>query len=93
MHAKWQPFTLTTPVPPGRTLRESIEILQLSPEMLAQRTETTVSSVEAVLAGTTAITPEFAEALTGIIDVPADFWLRYDAKYHQALAAAQKRRE
>ncbi|WP_125580589.1 hypothetical protein [Levilactobacillus cerevisiae] len=25
--------------------------------------------------------------------VPADFWLRYDAKYHQALTAAQKREE
>jgi len=69
------------PVAPGGTLSESIDYLKISPADLAQITHTTVSYVEGVLDGTAVITTDFAEGLTKIIKVPAEFWLRYDADY------------
>lgn len=75
------------PVAPGITLAESLAALQISPVELAQRTQTTLGYVNGVLAGKLAVTVAFAEALTKIIDVPADFWLRYDADYWRLKSA------
>ena len=80
------PFKSQIPVAPGETLVEAIDYLKISPASLAQRTHTTLVYVQGVLAGTVAVTPAFAEELTKIIDVPADFWLRYDADYWQLKA-------
>jgi len=79
------------PVAPGGTLSEAIDYLKISPADLAQITHTTASYVEGVLDGTAAITTDFAEGLTKIMKVPADFWLRYDADYWRLKALEEKR--
>lgn len=75
------------PVAPGITLSESLAVLQISPAELAQQTQTTLGYVNGVLSGKLAITVAFAESLTKVIDVPADFWLRYDADYWRLKSA------
>lgn len=79
------------PVAPGGTLCEAIDYLKISPAELAQITHTTVSYVEGVLDGTAAVTNNFAEGLTKIMKVPADFWLRYDAEYWRLKALEEQR--
>lgn len=79
------------PVAPGGTLSEAIDYLKISPADLAQITRTTASYVEGVLDGTAAITTDFAEGLTKIMKVPADFWLRYDTDYWRLKALEEKR--
>lgn len=78
-------YKVPVPIAPGETLQESIDLLQISPADLAEKTAVSVAYVQQVLAGQARITPEFASALTRVIDVPAAFWLRYDQNYHQAL--------
>ncbi|WP_204122195.1 MULTISPECIES: HigA family addiction module antitoxin [Levilactobacillus] len=79
-------YRFPVPIAPGETLQESIDLLQITPADLAEKTGVSVAYVRQVLAGHTRITPEFASALTQVFDVPAAFWLRYDQNYHQALA-------
>ncbi|WP_125763274.1 helix-turn-helix transcriptional regulator [Levilactobacillus mulengensis] len=79
-------YKVPVPIAPGETLQESIDLLQITPAVLAEKTSVPVAYVQRVLAGKVRITPEFANALTSVIGVPAAFWLRYDWNYHQALA-------
>jgi len=79
-------YKVPVPIAPGETLQESIDLLQITPAVLAEKTAVSVDYVQRVLAGQARITPEFATALTRVVGVPATFWLRYDQNYHQALA-------
>jgi len=79
-------YKVPVPIAPGGILQEAIDLLQISPATLAEKTAVSVDYVQRVLAGTAQITDEFATALTQVIDVPAAFWLRYDQNYRRALA-------
>ncbi|WP_125763276.1 helix-turn-helix transcriptional regulator [Levilactobacillus mulengensis] len=80
----------TEPVAPGDSLQGAIDLLGISPEQLAQRTDTSFSYVTAVLAGTTRLTPAFAQRLSPITRVSAAFWLRYDDIYQRKLALKER---
>jgi plasmid maintenance system antidote protein VapI len=80
----------TEPVAPGCSLQEAIDLLGISPAQLAQRTDTSVSYVTVVLAGTTRLTPAFAQKLAPITRVSAAFWLRYDDIYQRKLALKER---
>jgi len=80
----------TEPVAPAGSLQEVMDLLGIFPEQLVQQTNTSFSSVTAVLAGSTRLTPEFAPQLSPITRVPAAFWLRYDEIYQQKLALKER---
>jgi len=80
----------TEPVAPGGSLQEAIDLLGISPAQLAQQTDTSVSYVAAVLAGTTRLTPAFAQELSPITRVSVAFWLRYDDIYQRKLALKER---
>jgi len=74
---------------PGDTLHETLETIGMSQSELAQRTGYSEIMVEGIIRGKEIITPEFAAQLEKVLDVPAEFWLRYDKRYQEWLAQPQ----
>ena len=60
-------------VPPGETLRETIESLGMTQAELAQRTGRPKKAINEIIQGKTAITAETAIQLERALGVPASF--------------------
>jgi HTH-type transcriptional regulator/antitoxin HigA len=76
--------------PPGETLLESIEALGLSQAELAERLGRPKKTVNEIIQGKTAITPETALQLEAVLGVPADFWISREARYSEYLARCEE---
>ncbi|MFZ2617463.1 MAG: DUF4351 domain-containing protein [Anaerolineae bacterium] len=73
--------------PPGETLKEKLEELGLSPPGFAVRLGWTLKHLRAVLRGAAEITPTMAGQLETELASPAHFWLAYQKRYNNYLAA------
>lgn len=73
-------------IAPGETLSEVIENLELTQAELARRTGRPTKTINGIIKGNTAITPETALQFEKVLGVPAKFWLNMDSNYHHALA-------
>lgn len=71
---------------PGVTLRETLEALGMTQEELAGRTARPVKTINEIIKGKAAITPETALQLEKVFDVPARFWTGLEANYREILA-------
>lgn len=72
--------------PPGDTLLETIEALGISQAELAERTGRPRKTINEIIKGITAITPETALQLEYVTGVPATFWNNRDRIYRESLA-------
>ena len=72
--------------PPGDTLRELIEYLNLSQNNLALRMGRPIKTINEILQGKTEITPETAHQLELVLNVPAYFWINREAQYKEYCA-------
>lgn len=72
--------------PPGDTLLETIESLDISQADLAVRMGLPIKTINEVIKGKTAITPEMAIKLERISKVSVAFWLNREAHYQKELA-------
>ena len=77
--------------PPGETLLELIEELGMSQTELAQRMERPKKTINEIIKGKTAITPETALQLEKVLGPPADFWNNRERIYRQHLAGCGKK--
>ena len=83
MYLKFEPdYT----VPPGETLLETIECLGMSQAELARRTGRPVKTINEIIKGKTAITPDTALQLERVLSVPASFWNNLERNYRESLA-------
>lgn len=71
---------------PGETLRELLEQRGISQADLAERTGRPRKTINEILQGKTAITPETALQLELVLGVPARFWTAREARYREFLA-------
>jgi plasmid maintenance system antidote protein VapI len=69
--------------PPGATIAELIEVKGIRQNELAIRMNVSPKFVNELIAGKVSITPPTAIALERALAVPADFWLRRDARYQE----------
>jgi len=76
-------YELSRPIVPGESIQEALTTLGMTPQDLAVETGQESDYVINVLAGTAAITPDFAEALASVLQVPAKFWLAYEDQYQR----------
>jgi HTH-type transcriptional regulator/antitoxin HigA len=76
-------------IPPGETLRDRLEELNLSQTELAARAGLSTKHVNQILQGLAPITLETAIALERITGTPAGFWNRREADYRVGLARAK----
>lgn len=71
--------------PPGETLEETIEALNMSQADLSRRTELTVQTINRIFKGTQPITYETANRLELATGVPARMWNNLEANYREQL--------
>lgn len=80
-------------VPPGEALKESIDALGMSQAELALRMNRPQKTINEIIKGKAAITPQTAVELERVLRAPAPFWLRLEMDYQTALARQKEREE
>ncbi|GAB6144211.1 helix-turn-helix domain-containing protein [Desulfocicer niacini] len=78
-------------VPPGDTLRETMEALCMTQKELALRTGLTVQSLNRIFKGDQPISYETANRLELAVGVPAAMWNNLEAQYREQLAKIHER--
>jgi addiction module HigA family antidote len=78
-------------VPPGATLHEVMESLQMSQKELAQRTGLTEQTLTRIFKGAQPISYETANRLELVTGVPARMWNNLEAQYREQLAKQEER--
>ena len=73
-------------VPPGETLKETIGSVGMSQAELAQRTGRPKKTINEIIKGKAAITPDTAIQLERVLGVPASFWNNPERNYQEILA-------
>ncbi len=76
--------------PPGDTLLEVLESLGMSQAELARRTGRPKKTINEIIQGKAAITPDTALQLELALGVPASFWNNREQQYQEALARIQE---
>jgi HTH-type transcriptional regulator/antitoxin HigA len=70
-------------VPPGETLRDTLDALDMSQADLARRTGLSAKHINQIVQGVAALSPETALALEHVTGVPARLWNALEANYRQ----------
>jgi HTH-type transcriptional regulator/antitoxin HigA len=78
-------------VPPGETLQEMLDQAGLSQADLAERTGRPKKTVNEIIQGKAAITPETALQLEKVLGLEAGYWLALEQTYRAALARQAER--
>ena len=68
-------------IPPGETVRESLEALGMTQAELSRRSGLSAKHVNQILQGLAPVTPETALAFERVLGVPARFWNSLEANY------------
>jgi HTH-type transcriptional regulator/antitoxin HigA len=79
--------------PPGATLRETLESMGLSQSDLAERTGRPKKTINEIVQGKAAITPETALQLEQVLGIPASFWNDLERRYRASLAREAERKQ
>ena len=87
-----QKFDPDYAVPPGETLLETIQVLELTQKELALRMGRPVKTINEIIKGVAAITPETSLQLEKVTGVPASFWNNAEANYRERLARLKEQR-
>jgi addiction module HigA family antidote len=74
---------------PGNTLREKLEELNLSIKEFSLRTAKPEKTIHDILNFDSSITPDMAVQFEKVLNIPAKFWLNYQARYNEFIARAQ----
>lgn len=77
--------------PPGETLLETLEALGMSQVELAERTGRPKKTINEIIKGKAAITPETALQFERVLGVPASFWNKREYHYRESLAREEER--
>jgi HTH-type transcriptional regulator / antitoxin HigA len=77
--------------PPGATLRELLEQRGITQADLAERMGRPKKTINEIIRGKAAITPETALQLELVLRVEAEFWNRREQSYREYLARVQER--
>lgn len=76
--------------PPGETLEEVLEMRGMTQAELAERTGRPKKTINEIVKGKAAITPETALQFELVLGIPAAFWANREQQYRQALATAEE---
>ena len=78
-------------IPPGETVREVMESLELTQSELAERTGRPKKTINEIIKGKAAITYETALQFERVLGVAASFWSNLEHNYQAALARKAER--
>lgn len=78
-------------VPTGSIIKEYLDQYGITQKQLAERMDTSEKHISNVLKGNNRLTEDFALKLEKVlVDVPASYWLNYEAKYREQLAREEE---
>lgn len=86
----WQPDWA---VPPGETLAEALQDRGMSQSELARRMDRPVKTINEIVNGKAALTPDTAIQLERALGISASFWNGLEAQYRERLARARAEKE
>lgn len=72
--------------PPGETLSETLAAIGMSQAELAQRTGRPLKTINEIIQGKAAITPDTALQLERVLGAPVSFWQNRESHYREYLA-------
>lgn len=75
---------------PGDTIQEHLDSIGMSQKELAERMGRSVPKLNDLIKGRAPLTPETAQKLEYILDIPASFWLNLEAVYQAELLEIEK---
>lgn len=78
---------------PGETLEEVLEDRRMSQSEFAERTGRPKKTINEIVKGKAAITPETAIQFERVLGVPASFWMAREQNYRESLARAKELEE
>lgn len=78
---------------PGETLLETLEIKGMTQAELALRMGRPKKTINEIIKGKTAITPETALQLEMALGVPSSFWNERERRYQESIAEAQQNKK
>ena len=79
-------------IPPGETLKEVMESLQMTQKELAVRTGLTVQSLNRIFKGEQPITYETSERLEMVTGIPVRFWNNLEMQYQEQLVKIEEKK-
>ncbi len=79
-------------VPPGASLKEAMEVLDMTQRELALRTGLTVQTLNRIFKGAQPISYDTANRLELVTGTPAHFWNNLEAQYREQLAKLDERK-
>ena len=85
------PFVPSYAVPPGETLNETIQALEISQAELARRINLSPKTINLIIKGDAALSPKTALGLEIVTGVPAHMWNNLESGYREALSRIEER--
>lgn len=79
----WRPNWTVTP---GEVLLEALDERDMTQTELSRRTARPLKTINEIVQGKAAVTPETAIQFERVLGIPASFWVRLDARYRESLA-------
>ena len=74
---------------PGSTLKEKLEEINMSIKEFSLRTAKPEKTIHDILNFDSSITPDMAVQFEKVLNIPAKFWLNYQARYNEYIARVQ----
>jgi plasmid maintenance system antidote protein VapI/Zn-dependent peptidase ImmA (M78 family) len=78
--------------PPGETLKEKLEEMNMGPKEFALRTGKPEKTIIAVLQGTSAITADMSVLFEQVTLIPAHYWLNHQRHYDEFVAKGKRKK-
>jgi len=76
--------------PPGTTILETINALNMTQVELAERTGRTPKTISGIINGKEPVTPPTALQLEHVLGIPAHFWMNRERRYREFLARQEE---
>ncbi len=76
--------------PPGETLEEVLEARRMSQSEFAERTGRPKKTINEIVKGKAAITPETAIQFERVLGIPSSFWMAREQNSRESLARARE---
>lgn len=73
-------------IPPGETLLETLECMNMTKKDFAARVCMSVKTINEIIKGKAPITAYTALKFEAVLDIPASFWINLEFNYRESLA-------
>lgn len=68
-------------IPPGETLLETLEYMEMTQKEFATRVNMSVNIINEIIKGKAPITADTAIKFEAVLEIPASFWINLESNY------------